>query len=101
MLFTGLIMFFYQMDLPNSQDMFFTSQIVSGGEIFIAYDNALRQYWPIVVNQVYIPAKVCFYKMHSGYLKSSSLALRLKFLYTNHLNARLVWYSNDRFVSGC
>ena len=56
----GFLFRFFQMDLPNSQDLFFTSQIVSGGEIFVAYDNALRQYWIIVVNQVYIPSKVCF-----------------------------------------
>ena len=47
-----------QMELPNSQGLFFTSQIVTGGEIFVAYDKALRKYWPIVINQVYVPPKV-------------------------------------------
>ena len=47
-----------QMELPNSQGLFFTSQIVTGGEIFVAYDKALRKYWPIIINQVYVPPKV-------------------------------------------
>ena len=46
------------MELPTREGLFFTSQIVSGGEIFVAYDKALRKYWPMVVNQVYIPSKV-------------------------------------------
>jgi hypothetical protein len=53
--------FYHQMELPNTQGMFFTSQIVSGGEIFVCYDRALRKYWPIIVNQVYIPSKVSFF----------------------------------------
>lgn len=45
------------MELPNSPGLFFTSQLISGGEIVIAYDRSLHKYWVIAINQVYTPPK--------------------------------------------
>ena len=45
------------MELPNSPGIFFTSQIISGGEFVIAFDKTLHKYWILTINQVYTPPK--------------------------------------------
>ena len=47
------------MELPNSPGLFFTSQIISGGEFIVAFDKTMHKYWVISINQVYTPSKVC------------------------------------------
>merc|ERR1712008_455658 len=45
------------MELPNSPGLFFTSQIISGGEFIVAFDKTMHKYWVISINQVYTPSK--------------------------------------------
>ena len=40
------------MELPNSPGLFFTSQIISGGEFIVAFDKTMHKYWVISINQV-------------------------------------------------
>ena len=49
------------MELPNSPGLFFTSQIISGGEFIVAFDKTMHKYWVISINQVYTPSKVCMF----------------------------------------
>ena len=46
------------MELPSSPGLFFSSQLISGGELVIAFDRSLHKYWALHINQVYTPPKV-------------------------------------------
>ena len=46
------------MELPGTQGLFFTSQIICGGELIIAYDRSLHKSWVMSISQVYTPPKV-------------------------------------------
>lgn len=46
------------MQLPTMHNgAFFTSQIISGGELIVAFDKTMHRYWILTVNQVYTPSK--------------------------------------------
>ena len=55
------------MELPNSPGLFFTSQIISGGEFIVAFDKTMHKYWVISINQVYTPSKVWFNPIFHGH----------------------------------
>ena len=48
------------MELPCSPGLFFSSQLISGGELVIAFDRSLHKYWALHINQVYTPPKVTY-----------------------------------------
>ena len=52
------------MGLPNAPGLFFTTQIVSGGEVVIAYDKTLHKYWAVIVNQTHSPDRVRNHKLY-------------------------------------
>ena len=41
------------MDLPNMSGMFFTTQRLTGGDVYVCYDRTLHKFWVIVINSVY------------------------------------------------
>ena len=58
------------MELPCSPGLFFSSQLISGGELVIAFDRSLHKYWALHINQVYTPPKVTYkqyIRVHANY----------------------------------
>ena len=56
------------MELPCSPGLFFSSQLISGGELVIAFDRSLHKYWALHINQVYTPPKVAYIAQYIGYI---------------------------------
>ena len=46
------------MELPCSPGLFFSSQLISGGELVIAFDRSLHKYWALHINQVYTQVRL-------------------------------------------
>ena len=41
------------MDLPNTSGMFFTTQRISGADLYVCYDRTLHKFWVVCINSVY------------------------------------------------
>ena len=83
------------MELPCSPGLFFSSQLISGGELVIAFDRSLHKYWALHINQVYTPPKVTY----KQYIRGDTNYASLKVIHFCSMHEIMIGtYSNPKVI---